>query len=309
MVVKISPIIKSVISLFLMIMIGVYGHKRKIISSQMNTGLTDILIQIALPIMIVTSFIFTYDHTLKGNVIKTFYYSFIAYMVMILLSYLLLLPIGKDKKTILHFANVFPNTGYIGFPILMSIYGPEGVIYGSIFNMFFVIFLWTYGLMLFKSDFKKKTLKSEIKKILLNPSILAVIIGLIIMIFRIQLPSALLSSMNSVGSMTGPLSMIIIGGILSEAKIVHYLMDWTIYYGIIIKLLIIPLLIYILFLLTNHHSMAITTVILMTAMPASTMTSILAKKFNKKESYAAVLVSLSTILSLLTIPILLKIIT
>ena len=190
----------------------------------------------------------------------------------------------------------------------MSIYGPEGVIYGAIFNMFFVIFLWTYGLMLFKGDFKKKTLKSEIKKILLNPSILAVIIGLIIMIFRIQLPSALLSSMNSVGSMTGPLSMIIIGGILSEAKIVHYLTDWTIYYGILLKLLIIPILIHVMFLFMNHHSMPITAIVLMTAMPASTMTSILAKSFNQQENYAAVLVSLSTLLSLITIPLLLKII-
>jgi len=191
----------------------------------------------------------------------------------------------------------------------MSIYGPEGVIYGSIFNMFFVIFLWTYGLILFQGNLKNKTFKSETKKILLNPSILAVIIGLIIMVFHIQLPSALLSSMNSMGSMTGPLSMIIIGGILSEAKITHYLMDWTIYYGILLKLVIIPLLIHLMFLLIHHHSMPITTVILMTAMPASTMTSILAKKFNKKESYAAVLVSLSTLLSLITIPLILKIIT
>jgi len=81
-----------------MIMVGFYAHKRKIITPKMNTGLTDILIQIALPIMIVTSFIFTYDLTLKANVIKTFYYSFAAYIGMILLSYLLLLPIGKDKK-------------------------------------------------------------------------------------------------------------------------------------------------------------------------------------------------------------------
>lgn len=309
MVLRISPIIKSVISLFLMIMVGVYGHKQKIITSEMNTGLTDILIQIALPMMIVTSFIFTYDNTLKANVIKTFYYSFVVYIVMILLSYLLLLPIKKNKKIILHFANVFPNTGYIGFPILMSIYGPEGVIYGSIFNMFFVIFLWTYGLMLFKDDFTNKTFNSEIKKVLLNPSIIAVMIGLIIMVFHIQLPSAILSSMNSIGSMTGPLSMIIIGGILSEAKILHYLMDWTIYYGIILKLLIIPLLIHTIFLLIHHHSMASTAIILMTAMPASTMTSILAKSFNKEANYAAVLVSLSTLLSLITIPFLLKIIT
>ena len=291
-----------------MILVGVYAHKKKVITSEMNNGLTHILIQIALPFMIVTSFIFTYDNTLKTNVLTTFYYSFIVYIIMILLSYLLLLPITGDKKTILHFGNVFPNTGYVGFPILMSLYGPEGVIYGSIFNMFFVIFVWTYGLMLFGDRFEKRTLKSEIKKILLNPSIIAVIVGIAIMVFHIPVPMALLSGMKSIGSMTGPLSMIIIGGILQGAKITRYLTDWTLYYGVATKLLIIPILIYLLFLLIGHDSKVVTTIIIMTAMPASAMTSIFAKSFDKEKDYAAVLVSLSTLLSLITIPILLKII-
>ena len=292
-----------------MILVGVYAHKKKIITSEMNDGLTHILIQIALPFMIVTSFIFTYDHTLKSNVLKTFYYSLIAYIIMILLSYLLLLPIKGDKKTILHFGNVFPNTGYVGFPILMSLYGPEGVIYGSIFNMFFVIFVWTYGPTLFGDGFKNKALKSEIKKIILNPSIIAVIIGIAIMAFHIPVPMALLSGMKSLGNMTGPLSMIIIGGILQESKVTHYLTDWTLYYGVATKLLILPVLIYLLFLLLGLSSRVVTTIIIMTAMPASAMTSILAKSFHKEKDYAAVLVSLSTLLSLITIPLLLKILT
>ena len=103
-----------------------YGQQRRIktvdnIDEKLNKGLTDILIKIALPFMIVSSFIFTYEDAIKNNVIKTFYYSFIAYIIVAITSYLLLLPIKKDKKTILHFANIFTNTGYIGFPILNSI--------------------------------------------------------------------------------------------------------------------------------------------------------------------------------------------
>lgn len=228
---------------------------------------------------------------------------------MILLSHVLLLPIKKDKKTILHFGNVFPNTGYVGFPILMSLYGPEGVMYGSIFNMFFVIFVWTYGLMLFEDGFGKNNLQSEFKKIFSNPSIIAVLIGVVIMIFHIPVPITLLSGMKNLGNMTGPLSMLIIGGILSEAKIMYYLSDWTLYYGVAIKLLILPLLIFLLFLLIGHSSKVVTTVIIMTAMPASAMTSIFAKRFNKEKDFAAVLVSLSTLLSLITVPILLTLIT
>ena len=303
-----SVIIDSVVSLFIMILIGFYGSKRKIITSEINKGLTDILIKIALPFMILTSFIFTYDNNIKSNLIKTFYYSLIVYIIMTIVSYLLLWPIKNDKKTILHFGNVFTNTGYVGFPILYSIYGAEGVIYGSIFNMFFVIFLWTYGLALFKGNFNKTELKLEIKKVLLNPSIIAVFIGIMVMIFNIELPNALLSSMKSIGNITGPLSMIIIGAILSKVKLKDHLKDWTIHYGIAVNLIIIPAIIYLISPFLGESSKAINTVIVMTAMPASAMTSILAESFDKEKEYAAILVSITTLLSLITVPILLKII-
>lgn len=302
-----SVIIESVFSLFIIILVGVYGSKKKIITAEINKGLTDILIKIALPFMIVSSFIFTFDNTIKSNVIKTFYYSFIAYVIMAVISYLFLIPIKDDKKTILHFANVFVNTGYVGFPILNSIYGSEGVIYGSIFNMFFVIFIWTYGIMLFEGNINNKKLITEIKKILINPSIIAVFVGIIIMVLDIKLKGAVLSSIKSIGNITGPLSMLIIGVILSNVKIKNHLHDWTIYYGIIIKLIIIPIIIYLISMLLIDSSKAINTVIIMTAMPASAMTSILAESYDKEKEYAAVIVSATTLLSLITVPLLLKV--
>lgn len=305
---QMETILNSVFSLFIIISIGVYGGKKNIINSHLNKGLTDILIRITLPFMIISSFIFKYDDNIKSNILKTFLYSFIAYIAMIIISYLFLTVVKKDKKTILHFANVFPNTGYIGFPILNSLYGAEGVIYGSIFNIFFVIFVWTYGLILYNDDFKKEQLKSEVKKAVLNPSIIAVCIGIIIMIFDIKLQTAILSSIKSIGNITGPLSMLIIGVILSNTKIKKHLKDFTIYYGIIIKLIIIPIIIYLISLILKDTSKAINSVIIMTAMPASAMTSILAEKFDKEKDYAAIIVSATTLFSLITVPIILKII-
>jgi predicted permease len=291
-----------------MILVGVYGSKRKIITPTINKGLIDILIQIALPFMILSSFIYTYDDTIKSNVLKTFYYSLAAYAITIFISYLILLPIKKGKKTILHFSNVFVNTGYIGFPVLYSIYGTEGVVYGSIFNMFFVIFLWTYGLLLFRGKLDKKLIKVELVKTLLNPSILAVCAGIIIMIFDLRIPDLILSSIKNIGGITGPLSMIIIGVILSNTKLNRYLHDWTLYYGLTAKLIIIPVIMYVISLLLGEPSKAINTVIIMSAMPASAMTAIFAESYDKEKEYAAVIVSLSTILSFVTITILLRII-
>jgi predicted permease len=299
-----SAITESVLSLFIIILVGVYGNKKGIITNDLNKGLTDILIKIALPFMIVSSFMFTYDDTIKSNVLKTFYYSLGAYATMGAISFIMLLPVKKDKRTVLHFANIFVNTGYIGFPVLNSIFGAEGIIYGSIFNLFFVLFVWTYGIMLYKGKLEKGYLKDEMISLLLNPSIIAVIIGIIIMVFDIKIEGALLHSIKSIGSITGPLSMLIIGVILSNVKIKHHLKDWNVYYGILIKLVIIPAVIYFIFFMTGESSKSVYSVIIMTAMPASAMTSILAEVYDKEKEFAAIIVSATTLISLITVPVL-----
>lgn len=303
---EVSAIAESVFSLFIIILVGVYGSKKNIITPEINKGLTDILIKIALPFMIVSSFIFTYDDTIRTNVLKTFYLSLTAYALMAVFSWLALFPVKNDKKIILHFANVFVNTGYVGFPVLYSIYGSEGVIYGSIFNMFFVVFLWTYGLLLFKGSLNKNEIKKEMLSVILNPSILAVFIGIFIMVSGISLPAPIFSSIKSIGNITGPLSMFIIGNILSNVKIKNHFRDWTIYYGITLKLVAIPLTIYLFSLLLNDYSKAVNSVIVMTAMPASAMTSILAESFDKEKEFAAIIVSATTLLSLITVPALIQ---
>lgn len=303
---ELSVIFNSVASLFIMIMVGYYGSRKKIITAEVNKGLTDILIKIALPFMIVSSFMFTYDDTIKSNVLKTFYLSLGAYIVMFAVSFIMLLPVKNDKKTVLHFGNVFVNTGYVGFPVLNSIFGFEGIVYGSIFNLFFVIFLWTYGIMLYKGKLEKGYIKNEIIALMFNPSIIAVLIGIIIMVFEIKINGALLSSIKSIGNITGPISMFIIGVILSNVKIKQYLNDWKLYYGITIKLVIIPSIIYFILLMLGSPTKAVYSVIIMTAMPASAMTSILAESYNKEKEFAAVIVSSTTLMSLLTVPLIIK---
>ena len=303
-----SAITESVLSLFIIMLVGVYGSKKGIITNDLNKGLTDILIKIALPFMIVSSFMFTYDDTIKTNVLKTFYYSLGAYAIMGIVSFIMLFPVKNNKKTVLHFANIFVNTGYVGFPVLNSIFGAEGIIYGSILNLFFVIFVWTYGIMLYKGNLEKGYLKNEMLSLLFNPSIIAVIIGIIIMVFDIKIEGALLQSIKSIGTITGPLSMLIIGVILSKVKIKQHLKDWTVYYGIIIKLLFIPVVIYLMSLLTGDSSKAAYSVIIMTAMPASAMTSIFAETYDKEKEFAAIIVSATTLISLITVPLLINLI-
>ena len=301
-IMDLTVIINGVIALFLIMLIGVYGSKRKIITPIINKGLTNILLEISLPCLVVSSFIFDMDDELKSNIIKCFIYSPIILVITIIVSYIALYPIKSDKKIIMQFANVFSNCGFIGFPIIYSIFGSEGVIYASIFNMFFKISVWTYGVILFNGNIDKK----DMNKVLLNPSIIAVIIGLIIMIFKINIPDVLYSTLDLVGGLTSPLSMIIIGVILGNANILKYLKDYTIYYSSLLKLIVLPCVLILVSRIINDTSIVSQTLIIITAMPAAAMTSILAENFDKEKEYSAVIVFMTTLIFLVTFPILLK---
>ena len=152
-----SVIVNGVISLFLIILVGVYAAKKRIITKEINKGLTNILLKITLPCLVVSSFIFDLSDELKDNIIRCFIYSPLVLIISIVISYILLIPIKGEKKIIIQFANVFSNCGFIGFPIVFSIYGNEGVIYASIFNLFFTAFLWTYGVILFNGKMKRES--------------------------------------------------------------------------------------------------------------------------------------------------------
>lgn len=297
-------VFNKIIALFLIILIGVYGTKKHIINDDVNKGLRRILLEITLPLLVINSFSFSFDEGMGRNIITAFIYSILFMILGGIISYILLKPLKGEKKKILHFANFFSNCGFIGFPIINSIFGAEGVVYTSIFNMVFTIFLWTYGVMIF-SD---KLSKENIKNVLLNPSIIAVYIGIPIMIFNIKLPASILDTTKIVGDMTAPISMIIVGSILSKVKIKSIFKEASVYYGALIKLIVIPLAIYMIKLIIKDNSSVIDTIIVIQAMPAAAMTSIFAADFDKEKEYGAIVVFVTTLLSIITIPVIVKVI-
>ncbi len=206
-----STVTNSVTSLFLILLVGVYGRKKEIINQEINKGLTNILINITLPLLIISSFMIDFDIEMKKNVYQTFFFSLITFGITLIISKVLVIPIKGNKRNILNFSNIFTNTGFIGFPLLNAVLGPEGVVYGSTYNIIFNIFVWTYGLMIYKGRNQASSIKDKVLDIFKQPTIIAVLIGLTIMIFSIKIPPVIFTSIKLVGDITGPLSMIVVG--------------------------------------------------------------------------------------------------
>lgn len=300
-------VVSSVLSLFLIMLVGVYANKKKIITPALNRGLSDLLINITLPILIVTSFMTSFDEGMQTNITKSFFYSFIAFILLFVISYILVLPLKGDIKEVVNFSNIFPNTGFIGFPILAVVLGSEGVIYGAVYSMFFNFMVFSYGIMLFKGFKKGNDFKQELLNVFKHPAIIAVFIGMIIMTFSIKVPEIIYSSLKLIGGITGPLSMIVIGVTLSDVKFKNLLKSWTIYYASIIKLIVMPIILICFFKLIGVTSIVTNTIVLLNAMPTATLGSIFAEKYNKELEYTTIIVVITTLLSVITIPIIINV--
>lgn len=296
-------VIKQILSLFLIIFVGFYARKKNIIDETLTKGFCNLLIEITTPALIVSSFSFSVNASMEGNIIKAFVYGLAIFLITPLFTKLLLIKVDKRKRNILQFAMVFSNCGFMGFPIVESVFGQEGVMYASIFNLFFNFFVWTYGVMLF-TDVKDTR---DIKKVLKNPGIIAVFIGLFLMLFSIKIPEVLLSTMKMVGGLTTPISMLIIGSLLAVTNFKLALKDVSLYYGSFLRLLVIPGVLYFIATIFHETSIVMKCFILMQAMPAAAMTTIFAESFDKEKEYAVMIVSFSTALAVLTIPLIIKV--
>lgn len=282
-----------------MLFIGVLAYKFKILTPEMNPKLSSLLLNIILPLFIISSFDIEYSKSILKNILIILIFGFIFHGFCYLLGLVIYKKYPKEVKNILIFALIFTNCGYVGFPILDKLYGQIGVVYGSLFLLPFNVFLWTVGVFLFQDDgFKQQ----KINKIIFNPGIIAAFIGIIIFIFSIQLPYFIKTSFYVVGQMTTPLSMIIIGGVISNIKFKNIFIQKYIYLNVLFRLVLIPLIVYLALKPFNVDYIVLGVCIILSGTPIAVTTPVFAEIYKKDVVLSSKLVFISTLFSIISIP-------
>lgn len=297
-------IFKQVAALFVMILSGFILRKVKIITSKDNKTLSEILLNLTLPLMIITSFQFELSPEKLRNASVVLILSFFAHAVTAGISHLVYAKMEVKKQQIYKVSTVFSNAAFMGFGILNALFGQIGIFYGSMYVLVFNIFLWTYGVMVFEG---KKA--GGLKHVLLNPGTIAVGIGLLTFLLPIQIPSFLNQAFGSIGAMTTPISMIVIGSFLAEGDYKKMFINGWAWMISMIRLIIVPLAAWAALRLLPTDTTIITVLITILAMPIATTTAIFSEKYGGNAQFSAQAVSLSTLLSMGTIPIILLIVT
>lgn len=295
---EINIIVNQVIMLFLIILAGFYARKRNIITGDMTGKLSVMLLQITQPMLIISSFNFEFSGEMLRNAVLVLVMSFCIHLFFMLTAKFLFVRYPRRIRSVLQFAAVFSNCGFMGFPVLESIFGSRGVFYGALYVIPFNVLALSYGAMIFsgKSD------KDTIKKILTHPVIISVGIGMLLFLFNISLPGPIARAVSMIGSMTSPLSMLIVGSLLAAIPMREMFWGSEVYVGSAIRLIILPLLVYGLLRLIRLPQDVFQVCVILSAMPAAANTAIFAERFGGDASLSSRVISISTILSILTMP-------
>ena len=297
-------VVNQIIILTFMMMIGVVLRKLKITTDEVNKGFSSVLMNLTMPCMIIYSFNFEFSMDMLKNAIMILFYSIGIHIILIVLSKLAYLKFEKSKKNAFKFATIFSNCGFVGYPIVQGLFGNIGVFYTSIFTIPFNIFMWSYGVMLFTGE---KDLNS-IKKNLINPALICTFLGVVIFLFSIKLPQPILSTLGSVGNMTTPISMFIVGSMLADVKLKDVFKGFDIYYLNFVKLIVAPIIVFIILRILKVDETLLCICVIMVAMPSASLIGVFSEKYNGDKLTASKCAFLTTILSIITIPVIISIV-
>ena len=295
-------VINQVLILFLVIFIGVFARKKNYLNKEINKGLSDILVNITLPLLVVSSFTAEFSQDMLFNAGKVFILSMLINIVLIFCSKIIFSKFPENERNIFKFVTVFSNCGFMGFPILLGLYGKTGVFYGSIFNITFNLFMFTYGIILFTNKKEEKSLK----KILINPVIICTGIGLLIFRFSIKLPMPIDKTINMVGSMTTPLAMLIIGSMLAEINIREALIGYKVYLVSFIRLIGAPLLTLVILKTLGVDGLILKVLVVIQSMPAAATVAVFTEKYGGNENLTSRYILITTVFSIITIPLIIQ---
>ena len=298
----IMVVFQTMLKLFLFLNFGFVLFKCHIFDEYTNKKISALIVNVASPMLIISS-IAGVEGSNKSIVFLMIGAGILMYIGFIILGKIInrIFPFPKKDWPVYECMVVFANTGFMGYPVLLDVFGQEAVFYASLIHMAFNFFVYTYAIMcLTKGD------DSEFKlnfKQLLTPGIILIFVGIFIYLFDIQLPSVLMDTINSVGSLTAPLSMMMIGSSLAVYPIKDSFTDWRSYVFAFVRLMIVPFVTMIMCRLLHIDAYYANITIITNAMPVGSMVLMLATQYNANVKIVTRNIVVSTLLSVITIPI------
>lgn len=309
------------VMMFLLVGVGAFMKKKGILGPESRGVITDLVLDFILPCNIINSFRAEFDISIFRRFAVVLMISVGVQVVSYTISRFIYNSKEDAVKKVLQYCTIVSNSGFLGLPIIDGVFGAEGVMYASVFLIPMRIMMWSAGIACFTES---PDMKSVVKKLALHPCIIALYIGLPLLVLQQPLGAGydwiLMNSaapvrivvkmvvtafdkmLRSAGGCTTTLTMILIGTMLAEVKFRDFLNMDALYISAI-RLGLLPLIVLVICKICHVDALLTGVCVLLTGMPAGSTSAILAAKYNCDYHFATKCVVVSTLLSMLSIPI------
>jgi predicted permease len=302
-------IISQIFILAIVVLIGVIAAKVRVLTAESKDMLSKVIFNISLPLMLFTNFLkLEATPRLLANSITVLSISGFIILFMLFAGWIVarIFKIKGREAAVFKAHSMFGNTIFLGFPLITALYGVEGLLYASMFQLVSNIIMWTVGVVVLTQG-DGRSWKKSIARVL-NPNTVATLSGLLFFIFSVKLPALVVKPLAELGAANTWLSMLYIGAMLVLADVGGLLGKKSLYIISINRLIIVPAILISCFAVFAAVSglapdkMVISVIILEASMPCMASVVIMAKELGADDHLAVGNVFVSTIFSILTLP-------
>lgn len=288
---------KQIGIMFILMMLGVILFRTEKLTKSGSKELGNILIYVIMPCVVVNAYMTEFSiKRLRGLGIM-FMLSFFALLLMMMISRMIF-----QKHPIENFGTAFSNAGFMGIPLVQAVLGTEAVFYLSVFVALQNLLQWTYGVYIITED--RRLIGA--KKILTNPVLLSMLAGFAFFLFPVELPGVVKSSISFVVGMNAPIAMISLGTYLAQIGIRELFTDKTAYASTVVRMIVTPLVIMAALLpVPNAYRTIKLVIMIVSSAPVGINLAIFAQIHDKNYIQAVKSICLSTLSSIVTMPIIL----
>lgn len=290
----------QIFSMALMVLVGYIMYKTKMINEEGTKQMSALLLKVVTPMILISSYQREFEAGLFADWIIMFAAVLLTYLIHIIIA-----EIVYKKKDSVYPENrlsiVLPNNSFMAFPILQALAGETGVFFGSINVIVLSALIWSYGVKLMNPGEKL-----DIKKIALNPGIIAVVGGVILFCSPWKLPASVYSAVRAIGSINTPLAMIVFGALLAQADLKREFKRFCYYKLAFLKLILLPIIMMVIFAFIPFSDQIRLVGFVCSVTPTATAVSMLSQLYDRDYRYATNAVVIITVLSAITMPVILS---
>lgn len=296
-----SSLFSTILTLFFLLAAGYFCGRTGIVSAEASKHLSNLIVKVGQPFLIINSLIglkFSRENLITGG--QIFLLGVGVHLVMSALAWLFARPIrGTDERKLSEFAMVFTNCGFIGFPILSSIYGDTGLFYGAFYVIVFHLFTWTWGISILGRG--RSDVKLTLKKALINFGTIPSLIGVLIFVSQIPIPAAVSGFSSYLASLCTPISVIITGANLARRSLRKMFTSPRVYYVNLIRLVVLPMIVTTLCWLVGLPDYMVVFACVMSAMPSAAVITMFGELYDVSPGVAAEYVGSASVLCTATL--------